>query len=75
MPKKRTDPEFTKRVGQNIARILKLRGMTQLQLTQKAGMSSGMSSRLIHGIRGPTLEIAVKIARILECKVEDFYNE
>jgi len=57
----------------NLAAILEDRGLTQGDLAAKAGTARTHINALVNGKKLPTIETALRIARILEVPVEDIW--
>ena len=49
------------------------RGMTLRNLAKAAGVSTAFISFVERNLRTPRLEVALKIARALDCQVEDLF--
>jgi transcriptional regulator with XRE-family HTH domain len=67
-----------KRIGQNVAKKRKERGMSQLDLALSIGLKSvGLISvaELYHNKKHFNIEHLHKIAAILECEIEDFFKK
>jgi DNA-binding XRE family transcriptional regulator len=61
-----TDDTLGPRVGANIARLRKQRGMTQVALAAATDMQAPNLSRLEAGRHVPTLDVLLRIARALD---------
>ena len=48
--------------------------MTQLQLSESADVSRKSINAIENGIYVPSTVLALKIAKTLDCKVEDLFN-
>ncbi len=51
------------------------RGMSQFRLSREVGVSDGYLSKLIQGWIDPTQEIKERIAKALDCRVEDIFSD
>lgn len=51
--------------------IRKQKKMTQGMLAERLGLSSATVSQYERGVRNPNIEILAKIAKVLECTVND----
>lgn len=68
----RTDPRDR---GNNspITSLRLAKGMTQQQLAEAVGCLRGDISRWERGERRPSIGSAIKLARALDCKIEDLF--
>ena len=58
----------------NLQQIRKARGLTQQQLSESADVSRKSINAVENGIYIPSTVLALKIARALECSVEDLFE-
>lgn len=58
-----------------IRELREARGMTQLQLAYKTGLSPGMISRYETGHFTPGLVPAMRLTEVLGCKMEDLIDD
>lgn len=58
-------------VGENIRRLREEKGIPQVWLAEKAGISQPMLCQIERGTKNPSLQIGQQIARLLGCTVED----
>ncbi|MGB0459452.1 MAG: helix-turn-helix transcriptional regulator [Porticoccaceae bacterium] len=58
----------------NLQQIRKARGLTQQQLSESADVSRKSINAVENGIYIPSTVLALKIARTLECSVEDLFE-
>ena len=63
-----------KNLRNNLEEIRKSVRMTQLQLSESAGVSRKSINAIENGIYVPSTVLALKIAKTLDCKVEDLVN-
>lgn len=63
------------RIGRNIIRLRKSRGMTQESFALECGISSSYLRMIEHGKANPTINELVRIARILGVRVEALLAE
>lgn len=61
-----------KHIGMRISEIRHLRGMTQKELSDKAGLSQTHISRIESGQYIPRVDIAARIAEALSCTIDVF---
>lgn len=62
-------------VGQIIKEKRKNAGLTQKQLAEELGVATITIQQYERGVREPTLERLMSIARILKCSARDFIDE
>ncbi len=60
-----------KRLGDNIRRIMKSRGMTQRQLAKATGATEAKMSNYVNGKRDMGIRSLMRICEALECGVDD----
>jgi putative transcriptional regulator len=58
----------------NLENIRKSVGMTQLQLSESAGVSRKSINAIENGIYVPSTVLALKIAKTLDCGVEELFK-
>jgi putative transcriptional regulator len=58
----------------NLQQIRKARGLTQQQLSESADVSRKSINAVENGIYIPSTVLALKIAKTLECSVEDLFE-
>lgn len=68
-----TDERY--RIGQRIVQLRKEKGMSQEQLSEKAGITQINISRIECGKYSPGLDVLSKIASALEHKLDFIENE
>ena len=56
----------------NLEQIRKNKGLTQQELSNKADVSRKSINAIENGVYVPSTVLALKISKILNCKVEDF---
>ncbi len=49
-------------------------GITQAEVSRKAGIDPSLMSRILHGRRRLRADLATRIAAAIECAVEDIYE-
>lgn len=59
-------------IGTNIKRIRESRGIQQVDLAQKVGISQSMLCQIERGTKVPTLPLSADIAKALHCEIQDF---
>jgi transcriptional regulator with XRE-family HTH domain len=66
--------EFRHRLGQNIRRLRRARGLSQEQLAVAAGLHRGTVHVIENGHREPRAETVVRLSAVLECDPGRFYE-
>lgn len=54
--------------------IRRKKGLSQLELSKRSGVSYGYISELENGIKSPTIDTICKLAKALECRPEDLFR-
>lgn len=70
------DPEeyiFRRQFGKGIRRMMSIRGLTQRDLSELTGLSQPQLSGYMNGRNLPSPYVLEKLAKVLKCKVDDFY--
>ena len=62
------------RLRNNLQQIRKSRGLTQQKLSESADVSRKSINAVENGIYIPSTVLALKIARTLECSVEELFE-
>ncbi len=62
-------------VGRNIRNLREHRGITQVQLAEKVGITQAMLCQIERGTKNPSLQVGAEIAKSLSCKVDDLLAE
>ena len=62
-------------VGANIRRIREEKGMMQVELAEKVGISQAMICQIERGTKNPSLQVSAEIAKVLHCDISDFMEE
>jgi len=63
-----------KNLNNNLEEIRKSSGMTQQELSNEANVSRKSINAIENGIYVPSTVLALKIAKILKCKIEDIFK-
>ena len=63
-----------KKLTNSLEKLRKLAGLTQLQLSERAEVSRKSINAIENGIYVPSTVLALKIAKTLNCKVEDLFK-
>ena len=58
----------------NLEQIRKSKGLTQQELSNKADVSRKSINAIENGVYVPSTVLALKISKILNCKVEDLFE-
>lgn len=61
-----------KEIGERIAEMRQLRGITQNELAEMTGLRQTHLSRIEQGMYMPRIDIAERIAKALNCDINDF---
>lgn len=59
-------------IGKNIKKIREAKEISQVELAEKVSISQAMLCQIERGTKNPSLQIAVEIAKVLGCRIEDF---
>lgn len=62
-------------IGLNIEHMMEMYGFTQEELSIETGISQSAICQYINGNRMPKADILYEIAQVLECKMEEFFDE
>lgn len=62
-------------IGQKVHYIRKQRGMTQTELSEKAGIKQATISAIENGRNQPTTPTLELLAKALECPLSEFFQE
>lgn len=62
-------------IGANIRSRREALGLSQAHVAEETGITQAMLCQIERGTKNPSLQVSLEIARILQCKVEDFANE
>lgn len=57
--------------GQNLQRMIRIKGTTQALLAKKLGTTNAMLSRYVNGLSAPSVYKVCRIAQLLDCSVDD----
>ena len=57
-------------VADNIVKLRKKRGLTQLELSKKVGVSQSMIAQIERGTKVPALTLGKAIADVLGCSID-----
>tara|TARA_B100001063_G_scaffold162716_1_gene151827 strand:- start:464 stop:679 length:216 start_codon:yes stop_codon:yes gene_type:complete len=63
-----------KYLNNNLAEIRKSAGLTQQKLSERAEVSRKSINAIENGIYVPSTVLSLKIAKTLDCKVEDLFK-
>ena len=66
-----TRDEFGKDLGQRLWYIMRCKGIDQVELSKRTGFPQSTISNYINGINIPSFYAIDKIARILDCSIDD----
>ena len=62
-------------IGANIRSRREALGLSQAHVAEETGISQSMMNQIERGTKNPSLQVSLEIARILQCKVEEFADE
>lgn len=62
------------KITYKIGHMIKKRGMTQKQLADKLRLNLNYLRQIIYGQRDPPFPLVVRIAMVLECKLDDLFD-
>ena len=66
-----TRDEFGKDFGQRLWYIMRCKGIDQVELSKRTGFQQSTISNYINGINVPSFYAIDRIARILDCSIDD----
>lgn len=67
-----TEQEWRKEFGRRLRRIAHLnKDYNQRELAEASGITEATISRYYNGLRSPTSENLIKIARVLDCTIDE----
>ena len=58
-----------------LAELMEKRGILASELANQVGISNPMMSYIARGMKQPSVEVLVRIAGALECKVDDLIKK
>ena len=53
--------------------MIKSRGMKASEVARKSGISGRYIRFMLQGVRSPSLKVAMRMAQVLDCNVEDIF--
>lgn len=68
-----TKPQFSKKVGENIRKIRKQKGVSQENLAYEAGLYRTYVGHLENGRYSPSAYILYRIAKVLKVDASEFF--
>ncbi len=71
---KTNEQPILKKLGKNIAKQRKVRGITQQKLADKLETARAYIGHIEQGIKSPSLETIEKIAKVLKVQVKDLFS-
>lgn len=54
--------------------IRRKKGLSQLELSKRSGVSYGYISELENNLKSPTIDVICRLAKALECKPEELFR-
>ncbi|MBN2863877.1 MAG: helix-turn-helix transcriptional regulator [Bacteroidales bacterium] len=67
-------PDIDKNIGNTLAKLRKVRGLTQIELAEKAGISQQQLSHYENGNIHITAEMVIRLAEILGITADELLN-
>lgn len=61
--------------GPQLLKVLKNKGMTQVQLAAETKMTKAGINSIVRGTRDPSLETLLKLLRVLDVSLEDLFKQ
>lgn len=61
-------------IGENIKRIRKEKKISQVELSGMVGVTQSFISKMETDSRLPNLVVSKKLAKVLDCEIEDFFK-
>ena len=61
--------------SEKIRRLMLEKGIAGTEMASKIGVTDTMMSYITRGLRSPSVEVLVRIANVLGCKVDDLIIE
>ncbi len=58
-------------LGENIKQMRNKKGWTQTELAKKVGTGTSMIGHIERGVKIPSLALALSLAQVFDCTVED----
>lgn len=69
-----TDEDYDREFGIRLFRLMLRSGMNQPALSSKTGITQSTLSAYINGKASPTIRTAIKIAKALDCSVDELVH-
>lgn len=67
-----TEVECRLEFGRRLRKIMYMKGITQVELSRRTGITQPMLSKYINGESSPSFYYTDKIAKALRCSIEEF---
>ena len=61
--------------SEKIRQLMSEKGITAKEMSERVGVTEMMMSYIKNGLRSPSVEVLVRIANVLGCKVDDLIIE
>lgn len=68
------DTPSARSIGHNLQKLIQLSGMTQTEIASRIGVTNAMMSRYTHGTSIPSGDKLYRIARLIGCSVDEFFD-
>ena len=62
-------------VAENVLRLRRAKGLTQLELSERVGVARSMIAQIERGTRVPTILLGRDIANVLGCSIEALISD
>lgn len=66
--------DIKKKIGNNVRRLRKLKGLKQTELAEMVGVEDKTISRIEVGGNYPSMDLLVRMSKVLDCELVDFVN-
>lgn len=64
--------ECNKEFSYRLRKIMQIKGITQQELSERTGIAQSHISNYVRGTRSPSFYIIDKIAKVLDCSIDQF---
>lgn len=69
-----SDDVVAKEFGHNLQKFITMRGVTNMELASRLGITNAMLSRYIHGTSMPSAGKAFRLAKALGCTIDELFD-
>jgi len=74
MKSKKTEQKLAQQIGGQLRRLRIQKGLTQLELAEKAGIGLTYLSKIEQGVRIPSVKTCFKLAKALKIELWEIFN-